>query len=70
MLGYDDVIAEQPQVREFADEGGSHTVITGEYGSADRWRPSELPPGRALETPEALFKRLDDVLEEEPVPSS
>jgi methionyl-tRNA synthetase len=70
MLGYDDVIAEQPQVREFADEGGSHTVITGEYGSADRWRPSELPPGRALATPEALFKRLDDVLEEEPVPSS
>jgi methionyl-tRNA synthetase len=70
MLGYDDVIAEQPQVREFADEGGSHTVITGEYGSTDRWRPSELPPGRALATPEALFKRLDDALEEEPVQSS
>jgi methionyl-tRNA synthetase len=65
MLGYDDVIAERPQVREFADEGGSHTVITGEYGSADRWRPSELPPGRTLATPEALFKRLDDVVEEE-----
>jgi methionyl-tRNA synthetase len=70
MLGYDDVIAEQPEVRELADEGGTHTVITGHYASEDRWRPSELPPGRALATPEALFKRLDDVLEEEPVPSS
>ena len=64
------MIAEQPQVREFADEGESHTVITGEYASADRWRPSELPPGRVLATPEALFKRLDEVLEEEPLPSS
>jgi len=69
MLGYDDVIAPQPEVREFADEGGSHTVITGEYLSENRWRASELAPGRALPQPEALFKRLDDVVEEE-APSS
>jgi methionyl-tRNA synthetase len=70
MLGYDDVIAQQPEVRQFADEGGSHTVITGEYASDDRWRPSELPPGRKLPAPEALFKRLDDVVEEEQAASS
>jgi methionyl-tRNA synthetase len=70
MLGYDDVIAPQPEVRQFVEANGSHTVITGEYSSENRWRPSELAPGRALPQPEALFKRLDDVVEEEPVPSS
>jgi methionyl-tRNA synthetase len=68
MLGYDDVIAPQPEVREFSDDGVLHTVITGEYSSENRWRPSELPPGRNLPPPEALFKRLDDV--EEPRASS
>jgi methionyl-tRNA synthetase len=70
MLGYDDVIAPQPDVRQFAEEGGSHTVITGDYPSDNRWRVSELAPGRTLPQPEALFKRLDDVVEEEPTPSS
>jgi methionyl-tRNA synthetase len=66
MLGYDDVIAEQPQVREVVEDGGaSHSVLTGDYASEDRWRPSQLPPGRKLPLPVALFKRLDDVVEEE-----
>jgi len=66
MLGYDDVIAPQPEVREFSQDGDSHRVITGDYETKDRWQPSELPPGRKLPAPEALFKRLDDVIEEEP----
>ena len=70
MLGYDDVIAPQPDVREFAEDGVLHTVITGDYASDDRWRPSELPSGRKLPVPEALFKRLDDVVEEEQIASS
>jgi hypothetical protein len=45
-------------------------VITGDYPSDNRWRVSELAPGRTLPQPEALFKRLDDVVEEEPTPSS
>jgi len=65
MLGYDDVIAPQPEVREVVEDGASHSVITGDYASDDRWRLSQLPPGRALPPPEALFKRLDDVVEEE-----
>jgi methionyl-tRNA synthetase len=64
MLGYDDVIAPQPEVREVTEDGSTHSVITGDYPIADRWRPSELPPGRKLPTPEALFKRLDEVVEE------
>jgi methionyl-tRNA synthetase len=70
MLGYDDVIAPQPEVREFAEDGLTHLVITGDYPSDDRWRPSELPAGRALPQPEALFKRLDPVDEGEPETSS
>src|SRR5438270_2607178 len=70
MLGYEDVIAPQPEVREFSENGASHTVITGEYEAVDRWRPSQLEPGRTLPAPQALFKRLDDVSEEEPPPSS
>jgi hypothetical protein len=39
-------------------------VITGDYGEPlDRWRPSELEPGRKLPEPHALFKRLDEVVE-------
>src|SRR2546425_733707 len=64
MLGYDDVIAPQPEIRQFAEDGSSHTVITGEYEAVDRWRRSELEAGRKLPPPEALFKRLDDVEEE------
>jgi len=64
MLGYDDVIAPQPEVREHAEDGASHQVITGDYGEPlDRWRPSELEAGRKLPEPQALFKRLDEVVE-------
>jgi methionyl-tRNA synthetase len=70
MLGYEDVIAPQPQVREFAEDGDSHLVLTGDYESVDRWRPSKLAAGIVLPPPEALFKRLDEVVEEEPPASS
>jgi methionyl-tRNA synthetase len=69
MLGYEDVIAPQPEVREVSEDGATHMVLTGDYPIGNRWLVSELPPGRKLPTPEALFKRLDDVVEEEPVPS-
>jgi methionyl-tRNA synthetase len=65
MLGYDDVLAPQPEVRTFAEDAGSHRVITGDYESRDRWRRSELEPGRKLPVPEPLFKRLDEVVAEE-----
>ncbi len=62
MLGYEDVIAPQPDVREYVEGGIAHKVITGDYGEpADRWRPSQLEPGRTLPQPQALFKRLDEV---------
>ncbi len=57
MLGYHDVIAPQPEVKDVGD----HRVITGDYDSRDRWHPSHLEPGRKLPEPAPLFKRLDDV---------
>jgi methionyl-tRNA synthetase len=69
MLGYDDVIAPQPEVREFSEDAASHRVITGDYEAVDRWRASELQPGLKLPEPQPLFRRLDPVDEEAP-PSS
>ena len=66
MLGYTDVIAPQPEVREVSENGLIHRVITGDYASADRWRVSELAPGHPLPQPMALFKRLDDVPDDDP----
>ncbi|HKW59259.1 MAG TPA: methionine--tRNA ligase [Candidatus Dormibacteraeota bacterium] len=57
MLGYDDVIAPLPEVKDL----GTHRIITGEYEAADRWQPSTLEAGRKLPEPAPLFKRLDEV---------
>ncbi|HEX9560671.1 MAG TPA: class I tRNA ligase family protein, partial [Candidatus Dormibacteraeota bacterium] len=70
MLGYEDVIAPQPHVREFAEDGDKHLVLTGTYESIDRWQPSKLAAGTVLPAPEALFKRLDEVVEGESPASS
>jgi methionyl-tRNA synthetase len=70
MLGYDDVIAPQPEVREFSEDGETHIVLTGDYPEGNRWLPSGLKPGHPLPQPQALFKRLDDIVEEEPAASS
>ena len=66
MLGYTDVIAPQPEVREVNEDGVVHRVITGDYPTEDRWRASQLAPGHPLPQPVALFKRLDDVEEGAP----
>jgi len=66
MLGYEDVIAPQPEVRQFAEDASAHTVITGDYEAVNRWLRSELRPGRKLPVPEPLFKRLDEVPTDEP----
>ncbi len=70
MLGYGDVIAPQPDAREVGQDDDRHIVLTGNYPVADRWKPSELAAGTPLPAPEALFKRLDPVVEEDPSRSS
>ena len=41
------------------DDGSTHEVLTGAYESrAGSWAPSELPPGRKLQEPRPLFRKL------------
>jgi methionyl-tRNA synthetase len=61
LLGYEDVIAPQPTVRQYEEEGGQrHGVLGGEYDATPRWAPSRIPAGRPLPAPAPLFKKLDD----------
>jgi methionyl-tRNA synthetase len=60
LLGYEGQIAGPLDFRVVEEEGDSHEVLTGDYGSWEgRWSPSELPPGQALSAPEQLFKKLE-----------
>lgn len=67
MLGYRDLIAPQPEVREYEEScGRRHRVLGKEYEQKPRWAPSRLEAGRPLAEPRPLFKKLDEgVVEEE-----
>ena len=59
-LGYDGVIAPQPEFRTRREpDGSTHDVLTGDYGGAPAWAPTALPAGRKLREPHPLFKKLD-----------
>jgi len=60
LLGYDDVIAGELEFRTVDEDGTTHVVLTGDYGSwSGNWEPSSLPPGQALREPSPLFAKLD-----------
>jgi methionyl-tRNA synthetase len=68
LLGHEGVIAPQPEVREYLEQGGaqSHSVLAGEYPHQPVWRPTGLRSGQKLREPQPLFKKLDDkVVDEE-----
>ena len=67
LLGHDGYLAGPLELREVAEEGDSHVVLTGDYASwVGTWAPSELTPGQALREPTPLFRKLDEsVVEEE-----
>ncbi len=61
LLGYEGVLAGQPESREHADaDGATHSVLTGDYESwVGRWEPGELAVGQTLLEPRPLFRKLD-----------
>jgi methionyl-tRNA synthetase len=60
LLGHEGSIAGPLEFREIEDDGDTHTVLTGDYGSwVGSWQPSELAPGQALREPKPLFRKLD-----------
>ena len=66
MLGYNDVIAPMPMVKEVGQGSDRHLVMGDGYPETDRWRPERLEPGRRLREPQPLFKKLDEkVVDEE-----
>ncbi len=61
LLGHEGSISGPLEFRDVAEEdGSSHTVLTGDYGSAvGRWEPGSLPAGQELREPRPLFRKLD-----------
>jgi methionyl-tRNA synthetase len=60
LLGYDDVIAGELELRQIDEESVPYTVLTGDYESwGGGWEPSGLEPGQALREPRPLFPKLD-----------
>jgi methionyl-tRNA synthetase len=60
LLGHDGLLAGPLEFRSITEEDGSaHEVLTGDYGSwVGSWAPSELTPGRQLQEPRPLFRKL------------
>src|SRR5919198_3582430 len=59
LLGYEGVLAPQPEVKTVAENGESHLVLGAEYPKQDLWRASTIEPGRGLPPPAPLFRKLD-----------
>ena len=60
LLGYDGYLSGPLEFHDIDEDGEAHTVLTGDYQSwVGSWRPSDLPAGRKLQEPQALFKKLD-----------
>lgn len=69
-LGYEDRLFGDLTITEYQEETRAHEALTYQplsvEGTADRWRPSDLRPGQALQKPSVLFQKLDEsVVEEE-----
>jgi methionyl-tRNA synthetase len=60
LLGYDGFLAGPLEFREEGEDDDAHEVLTGDYESwVGRWEPSGLPVGQRLQSPRALFTKLD-----------
>ncbi len=59
-FGYTEPLFGKQGLETHADDLGEHTVLR--YypdGATGKWEPSQLEPGRKLQKPEPLFKKLD-----------
>ena len=59
LLGYEGTLGGELAFATVAeDDGATHEVLTGDYAAVGSWAPSELPPGRKLQEPRPLFRKL------------
>ena len=65
-LGYQAPLFGEQFVETRQDALGEHLVLRYRAGNASgRWEPGRLQPGQPLETPEPLFRKLDEGIAEE-----
>jgi methionyl-tRNA synthetase len=66
-LGYDEPLFGIQKIEEVKDNLGTHRVLRYfQQNATGRWEPSQLLPGRELQKPEPLFRKLDEnIIEEE-----
>jgi methionyl-tRNA synthetase len=66
MLGYDGSIFGEQQIEEFRESEKTHLALTFKTEAmTERWEPSQLPAGQALQKPRPLFKKLDEAVVEQ-----
>jgi methionyl-tRNA synthetase len=67
MLGYGGSIFGEQRIKEFRETEKTHLALTFNVQAlTERWLPSQLPSGQALQKPRPLFKKLDeDIVEQE-----
>jgi methionyl-tRNA synthetase len=66
-FGYTEPLFGQPLIKPVTDALGEHLTLQYESGNASgKWEPTELEPGRALNQPAPLFRKLEPkIIEEE-----
>lgn len=67
VLGYEDRLFGDLRIETARDDLGSHRILTyqpptGSDGAL--WRPSKIEPGRRLQPPSPLFRKLDEAVAE------
>jgi methionyl-tRNA synthetase len=66
MLGYAGSIFGAQEIKEYRESEKVHLALTFDMDAlTERWEPSQLPSGQALQKPRPLFKKLDDSIVEQ-----
>jgi methionyl-tRNA synthetase len=66
MLGYEGSIFGEQRIEAYRESEKSHLALTFNPDAlTERWEPSQLPAGQALQKPRPLFKKLDDAIVEQ-----
>jgi methionyl-tRNA synthetase len=67
MLGYEGGVLGKQRIEEYHESTRSHLALTFDADAlTERWEPSQLPVGQALQKPRPLFKKLDaSIVEQE-----
>jgi len=65
-LGYEEPLFGEQTVETHTDDLGEHTVLRYHAKSiTNQWKPSELTPGKPIQKPTPLFRKLDPKIVEE-----